>query len=713
MPPSAPPRRFAPEPVETSVKSSKDGRQQPDIVPIRPAEQLKDTAAKEGNEEKPKPRRFAVEPVVTEHKSSKERTASNDRPATRRFEPQLQEMLATSSMDGTGHVRFLPEPVETIRRSNRKSHGEDDNAKQMPRKFAPVLIDTAKRSRRAGDDEAGLPQSHKTELGHVLHAREHRRHIGGISGAGGDETPTDVTEINNTLNVPSGLRRQVAPIDGSAPLRRPSIHTQRTHSFRCPELDTIESSESERGSITSSLSSSPGQGSPYTTANSSYVGGQMHPTRTRESIDENFPQYMLDLEAKKAKQRLRELAEGAFPNMEFHEPVQHYMDRDDESEEMELEDRVVTYEFEEDLLAEMAARRESTAKVNWEQAEMQRHHEQMEQERNAARLTEKQQPKEASQSQPSQSPWWNPAAAFGFENPDAEMKSMLDRARPPMLGNDLVFPRCPSPEPARFDVTQGSTVLRNQMSNLAEQAEQSKNENDEDGLWHAPDDLVPRNVTITTAPASPETPKMGLWGGFCVDDGEVHVSPSGLSAPSRPTGLMTPAVEQVNPFEHSFAMPNNLDPTSGIMTPPTPPRSIQNGDLGRIDTVLSMEQSLDELMEKEFPDSFVTQVYNYLSLGYPSLARPFDEELSKISRVPIKSLREDDRTAKAMPKGYIRLGEDFEGGGGDGLGEVECVRWKALKLYVREWVRQEGNMDHQENPGKDWGAGARRGSWAL
>jgi len=134
-----------------------------------------------------------------------------------------------------------------------------------------------------------------------------------------------------------------------------------------------------------------------------------------------------------------------------------------------------------------------------------------------------------------------------------------------------------------------------------------------------------------------------------------------------------------------------------------------------MDDVLVSDRDLDELMERDYPDTFVTQVYNYLSLGYPTLARPFDEELSKISGVPLKELRRDDEVAKSMPKGYIRLGEDFEGRG-DGtdqeLKENSCARWKALKLYIREWAKQEKNMVRQESVGLNWGTGARRGSWA-
>ncbi|KAK1819456.1 hypothetical protein LTR12_006157 [Friedmanniomyces endolithicus] len=761
MTPLAPPRRFAPEPVETTKKSSKDGRQpspnpgewqKPRRFAVEPLEttvtsskdhkggdmseprgvavQPVEAEHKSGKSDKVQPRRFPVQPVEVEHKSSKEREESNNKPAARRFAPHLQEMSATSGKDVTsekpGHIRFLPEPMGTIHRTNRKAHGEDEGhraeilAKQAPRKFAPVLIDTAQRSRRAGDDEAGSQQAHKTESGQSLHTREHQRHFRQNQTSAEDETDTHSPAGSHLLSIPSELRRQLAPMDGSAPVRRPSVQPQ--------QLDTIESSESERGSNASSLSSSPSQGSPITASDSSsypFTGGPKHATRSRESVDENFSQYLLQLEAKKAEQRLRELAEGAFVNTDFHEPVQHYMNRDDDSDEMEIEDRPVTYDFEEDmeLLAEMAARRESTAKANWEQEEMQRHHEQLEQERNAARVTDKPQP------QPSQhSPWWNPAAALGLDYQDSEMRSMRDRARPPMLGADLIFPRCPSPDAARFDVTQGHTALRNQMSNLAEQAsrDQSSSSDAAEGLWRAPTDLASRTVTITSPPTSPKTPNKGLWGGFCVDDGEVRVSPSGLTAPPIPTGLLTPRAERrSNPFEDSFAStphtsPENSAGDSGVATPtpgpapPTPPRSIQNGDLARLDSVLSAEEALDSLMEREFPDSFVTQVYNYLSLGYPALAKPFDEELAKISHVSIKELREDDyrrMEGEGAGRGYIGLGEDFEGELGEGTGGV---RWRALKLYVREWARQDGRMVHDLGAGGgNFGTEARRGSWAI
>ena len=695
-----PPRKFDPTPIEQTTKSS---RQQ-----------------EAPNEDKPRPGRFVPEPIETTAKSSKDarqpQAEQNGRPKPRRFAPQVVEETHTSSKDKAApekkaHVKFKPEPVSSTYSSSRRARSDDESAspggegaeqkKAAPRKFAPILLDTAQRSRRSGDSNSVLSQSDKTEYGHSLHAREHRRHITG------ERTPSDVgsedgensSDCNRspTLEHTSELRRQVSPMDGSAPPRPSCFAQTRQHSFRMPDLDTIESSESERESNSPSLSSSPDQGgSPITASDSSYEFYK-HATRIRESVDENFTHYLLDLERKKAQQRLEEQALAAFPNPDFgYEPPHHYLNNDDDSDDMEIEDRPVTWEGHEDDLFQLK-RKEST-KMSPEQLEMQKHAEKARQERNA------------NEKQASKSPWWNPGAALGIAEPDQELKSMRDRARPPMLGNDLVFPRCPSPEPARFDVTQGSSTLRKQMCYLSEAADYERKRSGEEGsLWQAPQPECKR-VTVAKSTASPvkESPPKGLWGGFCTDDGD-NVSPTGLLPPTGPTGLMTPKLESGNPLDQGFAAPRAL----GLKTPATPPASLKQFDLSRIDAVLVTEQELDVMMECEYPDSFITQVFNYLSLGYPSLARPFDDELAKISRFSMTDLRLDDQKAKASPRGYIRLGLDFEGGGGEGLTEDGCMRWQALKRYVREWARQEKNMVKMDGPGGNWGTGARRGSWAI
>lgn len=554
-----------------------------------------------------------------------------------------------------------------------------------------MLVDTSTRSRKAVDHAPTYSSDDKTDV------------IPGINKPSYHNSGQQVTatEIDNTKSPPRERPRILLPFERRRD-RSSSNKSNRTHSFRLPDLETIESSESEP-SNPPSLSSSPSQsGSPITTADSAISELYKHATRIRESIDEGVANYLLEIEARRAEEKLREQALAAFPNSDFHEPVEHYVDEEEDSDDMEIDDRPSTWEGhddDEDGLGNRFTRHRETTHGNWELKEMQAHHEQLEQERNAAKTTRKK--------STSTSPWWDPsmlefgAASHEKGDRDPEMRVIRDQARPPMLGDDLYFPRSSSPEPARFDVTQGSHKLRHQMCYLTEQ---SGVDDEHEGLWDKPKKTETGGSHISTS-------SQGLWGGFCVETGEDN----GLQVPSGPTGLMTPRVETGNPFENGFQHPSDVDnrvPLSpGVILPMTPPTG---GSFG-IDGILRSDQELDDLMAKEYPDTFVTQVYNYLSLGYPTLAQPFDEELSKISGVPISELRHDDVIAKSLPRGYIRLGDDFEGRG-DGcdqeLKDGGCARWKAMKLYIREWAKQEKNMVKHETVGTNWGTGARRGSWA-
>ncbi len=720
---STPPRRFAPEHIEHSTKSSRQPGQ-------------KEEPAK-------KPRRFVPELVEESAKSSKDanqqQNESESAPKPRRFAPEVIEEGQTSSKDRPrdakkGHVKFLPEPISTEYGSNRKpkrSLGSDtsstmemDDPEPTPRKFTPILLDTARRSRRAGDSKPAISQSDKTEYAYHLHQNEHWQRmkeqrsgpVTSSSPMSTDDHAVDSDQASMIANDQSPQLRDLSPLDGSTPKRASCLAPDRRHSFRMPDLDTIDSSQSERDSNPSPLSSTPPErdGSPITASDSSYDHFN-HATRIRESIDENFTHYLLDLERKKAKERL-ELEEqvlAAYPNPGFgYEAPDHYMIGDNESDDVEIEDRPVTFEAheEDELPARPLPRRDSTG-VPYEQLEMQRHAEELQQERNANRITAK-----ASSPEPeSPSPWWRPRFTDRMDI-STELKSMQDRARPPMLGGSIVFPRCPSPEPARFDVTQSSAVLRKQMCYLSETAEAGrKDSGEEGGLWQS-SSSAQSPVTVRSPSGAFRSPLVsanvsqtkGLWGGFCVDEGEEGNTAGGLAPPLGPTGLMTPRVEGPNPFEHIV----HEERLPAIKIPPTPPHPNKAADHAQIEAVLAAEQDLEEAMQREFSDSFVTQVYNYLSLGYPSLARPFDEELAKITGYSIAELRQDDIKARASPRGYIRLGSDFEGGGGEGLTEDKCMRWQALKLYVREWARQERGMVKGGQDG-NWGTGARRGSWAF
>jgi hypothetical protein len=169
---------------------------------------------------------------------------------------------------------------------------------------------------------------------------------------------------------------------------------------------------------------------------------------------------------------------------------------------------------------------------------------------------------------------------------------------------------------------------------------------------------------------------------------------------------MTPRIEIDNPMDavHQSAAPPAYFPPTPIATP-----ELFHSDASHCTAEPEPALSLEE----EFTDDFVTQVYNYLSLGYPSIARNFDEELSKISHIPIDDLRQDGHIA--MPRGYIRLGAD-----GNlketGITEESCIRWRALRLYIREWARQQPDMVGRVDAGMGglgMGTAARKGSWAI
>ncbi|PTB63009.1 hypothetical protein BBK36DRAFT_1144074 [Trichoderma citrinoviride] len=113
----------------------------------------------------------------------------------------------------------------------------------------------------------------------------------------------------------------------------------------------------------------------------------------------------------------------------------------------------------------------------------------------------------------------------------------------------------------------------------------------------------------------------------------------------------------------------------------------------------------DEKILQEFGEDFVTQVYNYLSLGYPAMARGFDEELSRISHIGIDELRRDDE--KQMAKGHmVEMKLDV-----NAPEEERCPRWAALRAYITEWARQHPDLDNLDPLA--WGVRERRGSWAI
>lgn len=317
---------------------------------------------------------------------------------------------------------------------------------------------------------------------------------------------------------------------------------------------------------------------------------------------------------------------------------------------------------------------------------------------------------------------------------------------PPMLGQDLTFRKCPSPKQTKLEP---------------------------DHLWD-----LETGTTLEDQHRDP-TEQHGLWRGYCYTSNQNEK----IAHVDRPLMITTPMPDASNtdPFDQAFGTaPVELSeeptpvgsradslhiPGGGSIQLQKKPQSANGGlvvpehrtknnapkglhmlhNLHNLDEKLKQEKAVADLEEKiaaEFDDKFVTQVYNYLSLGYPATARLYDEELSKISRIPVQELERDDdaimedlwgaeahgnsqssgsqsqNSEDSGPRradgkrikatGHIMLDSEEQ----DNVKEEDrCPRWKALKLYIYEWARQHPDLNAISPLA--WGVRERRGSWGI
>lgn len=270
-----------------------------------------------------------------------------------------------------------------------------------------------------------------------------------------------------------------------------------------------------------------------------------------------------------------------------------------------------------------------------------------------------------------------PFGAAGYKPPAPQYQKRRPAPSPPMLGKDLVFRRCPSPKATKLEP-----------DHPFEKRYAEEKQRDHSG-------------------------NQGLWRGYCFrsDSNDDYLVPADLHAPHMLTTPRPPAT------------PGNV---SGFVTPgltdePVPINGAANGTaehrarggkqkglhmLHGVHERLQHEKvksERDEKISQEFDDLFVTQVYNYLSLGYPAMARSFDEELSRISLMSVEALEKDD--GARLAQGHLVEAEK------DTPREKRCPRWKALRLYIKEWARQHPDLDSMDM--QAWGVRERRGSWAI
>ncbi|KAG4429317.1 hypothetical protein IFR05_015201 [Cadophora sp. M221] len=668
---SSPPptsRRFTPTPVETTVK---------------------------------RVRRFAVEPVETTTRSNKK---EEDKENNDGGVDKMDFAPAAAATAAPPKRRFVPEPVETTHKTNRQPVKPLPTPEPTPvsippqetpveatpkprRKFVPELIETTKRSKKAGDSRPATLPTDKTDLTPGvpnIYTRSKRKSRPPVVPIPPDNTPNQSSAHLQTVQIPPlPPRRQ--------PSMRPHPNTRRStrqNSFQ-PELEVIASDEEEpdledgyEDEGTPSLSGS------FGSSEDSMMRLQL--ARTRESCDDRFSGYLLALAAKAAEKQLREQALAAFPNESMHEIVEHFYDREIEgASDEESVEGVGLLVLDDPKLENM--RRKST-EVGWAAKEMQEHQEKL----NRLREDETNKKIAAEATKPTfQDPFWTngmtvkstpfPRAAGAVQPPEpvdkqkeAELRRMRSAASPPMLGSDLKFRMCPSPKATKFESDQRIDVQPNKCENGG-----------------------------------------GLWGGYCIaeEPGE-FLSPN---ASKQPALIQTPRPDGEghgeggvgdDPFSSAFgnhALPNGAKTPSSCSSSKLHHHSHEEGGvrmLAGIDERLKAEvakSKAEEALLDEFDDTFVTQVYNYLSLGYPSLARAYDEELSRISSCSQEELRADDR--KKNVKGYIGIAE--------GVQEEHCPRWKALRVYILEWARQHPSMSNGAASPSAWGVRARRGSWAI
>lgn len=237
---------------------------------------------------------------------------------------------------------------------------------------------------------------------------------------------------------------------------------------------------------------------------------------------------------------------------------------------------------------------------------------------------------------------------------------------PPLLGNDIIIPLSSSPE---------GTICEHSTKNMLSHDGPESCTGCE-GLWCA----APRHGAGKGA---------GLWMGTCSKEEGQTRQVHGLFP-----GIVTPMARV-----DSAGVSKGLSPSPSHTHLDRLALSPGNSKLRK-----PASPNLQKAIESEFHDGFVTQIYNYLSLGYPCLARYYDDELSRISGISVEVLRRDDLNTDA--RGYVVAPAN------DDLADA-CARWKALRLYIQEWARQEPGMADDETNLEGWGLPERKGSWAI
>ncbi|KAJ5112955.1 hypothetical protein N7456_001489 [Penicillium angulare] len=577
-----------------------------------------------GSVSQPPRRRFLPQPVETSSRSS-----GAPRPSSS-LANEVQFSKTSSSLPGNEgqsdnnppRRRILPQPVETTTMSHpgpsRPQQQQSQLQKQKPpstisspRRFKPALIETDHRSVKGTKSKDSLP------------------------GVGSSRELS--VEPSSGLSARLSPRRNTSPhLDESSFSYVSLLRRQETrrHSFRVPSLPRIPSVSSEEDPEDTSALSIPA--SPR--AQQFQQGKDVKPgISTEQDFNGDLSEYLLSVAARSAQRELKDQTLAAFPNEQVYEPVDHFAI---DEEEGDSDDQNSMYP----QPHELKSRRQSSADLSWELDYMRQHKEEAEQRLRAmvTSNTRRQAPRE--------------------QIPPAKPRG----PSPPMLGADIVLPWSSSPD---------GTLCES--SNPENGAQSGESPCGCGGLWCA-------------APGGDGGKGVGLWMGTChKTDGPTH-------EPHVLPGIKTPMIQD--------SVPGSRNNTWLTLTPhPNPPAGIKGSPSPQDGVGLGLGLDLSRITGDEFNDGFVTQIYNYVSLGYPCVARYYDHELSRISGIAVEELRQDDLHTDA--KGYVVASDDQA---------VPCMRWKALRLYIKEWARQQPTMAAEDETGLEaWGMPERRGSWAI
>lgn len=623
-------RRFFPKVIETCSRRVEGTYARPDTADTR---KLKEQASpSSGTENKSS---MYLEPVS-------ENVPEDVEPESRR----LKEIESQESLGRQQLGRPLPDPAESARFKKQRVGSQlgsscrtqapllpDKPIHDRPRRFAPEVIETGKRSFRRGGEQA--PPSECVSL---------------------RNQPKYCNKIASNANKPSS-----AVGSESVPESRFSYSSlmqrqqTRRHSFRVPDLPTISSyfNEDNEGSegelpVLTSPSDSPDESLKLSHGNSHH----------RESCDESHSGHLLSLASHSAEKQLKEQALAAFPNEQVYQPVDHFAIDKEEGESSGHEEFIISSEN----IGHTRYRRASSADLSWALENMRIHKEEAEMRNRAMIGTNR-----------LQSPSAFPTLHRDNHNDEHLQNTGLvgevtGPISPPMLGDDLVFPQSFSPQ---------STLCADDHV-ISHQGKQDESCGDCGGLW------------FTGLQSNKSGAGGGLWMGTCQNANE--------SAPRTQQGLL-PGIPVTNIMPRGIRTSDqfgtNVNTTNGFTSRTREPEGMDR-KYGQGDNT------------SEFHDGFVTQIYNYLSLGYPCVARYYDYELSEISGIPVEELRQDDLHTDA--KGYSGV---TRGNSCDGDSGKKCMRWAALRLYINEFAKHQSERDKNGPAVEAWGVRERKGSWAL